>query len=115
MAAVGRHNTQATGGKYVLPIDDNGQCHLGHYLLRQLDRYASLLLPDQKNGKFIAAHPGEYVAFSDASLDSPRHLRKQEIPRAVPQAIVDELEAIEVQKQHGSGRGLSVTGLIEHP
>ncbi len=53
----------------------------------------------QDNGKLIAAHAAERVVFSQARFEAARQQRtKQAIAGVVPERVVHELEAIQVDE-----------------
>ena len=58
----------------------------------------------QQNGEFVAAEPRQRISRAQARLEPPRHRGQQLVADQVAEAVVDELETIEVEIQHGELR-----------
>ena len=56
--------------------------------------------PVQQNRELVAAQPRERVALPQARLEAPRHRDEQLVADQVAEAVVDDLEAIEVEIEH---------------
>ena len=54
----------------------------------------------EQNTKFVPAHSSERVDRAETGLESLRHRDQQLIAHHVPEAVVDQVETIEVQDQH---------------
>jgi len=52
------------------------------------------------DGEGVAAEPGHRVARPDGRPQASRHLHEQPVAGGVTQAVVDDLEAVEVQEEH---------------
>ena len=72
---------------------DHALCHQrGRLLIRQAR---------QQHGELIAADPCQRVAIADAALKAPPHELQRDIAHLVPEGVIDRLEAVEVQHEHG--------------
>src|SRR6266581_5434361 len=69
---------------------------LGH--LHHVARLGEVL--DERD-EFVAAETSDGVAFPHAHSQTPRSLLEQPVAERVAEGIVDELEAIEIEEQHG--------------
>ena len=58
----------------------------------------------QVGGELVAAEAREHVAVAQRDLQPAAGLAQQRIARLVPVAVVDELEAVDVDEQHGARR-----------
>ena len=56
--------------------------------------------PVQQNRELVAAQPGERVALPQARLEPARHRDQQLVADQVAEAVVDDLEAIEIEIEH---------------
>ena len=63
--------------------------------------------------KLVAAHTRERIFGTDATLDSAGELDEHEIPDAVPQAVVDDFEAVEIEEEDGETVSITVVDPIE--
>ena len=54
----------------------------------------------QENRELVAAQPGERVALPQARLEPARHRDQQLVAHQVAEAVVDDLEAVEVEIEH---------------
>ncbi len=59
------------------------------------------VVPDDQGRELVAAQPGGGVALPDRVLESAGGLDQQLVPRLVPDRVVDGLEAVEIDEQHG--------------
>ncbi len=64
-------------------------------------------LPDE-DAELVAAEARDGVAAAQDGLEAPRELDQQEVAVAMPQRVVDLLEAVEVHEQDGELRAVSV-------
>ena len=55
----------------------------------------------QENRELVAAEPRERVALPQARLEPARHRDQQLVADQVAEAVVDDLEAIEIEIEHG--------------
>ena len=53
------------------------------------------------DGKFVAAEPCQHVGFPQQRLEPGRCLPQQRVARGMAERIVDVLEAVEIEQQHG--------------
>ncbi|MNF45226.1 hypothetical protein D3C84_263540 [compost metagenome] len=75
-------------------------------VLQPLDQPLQVLgLPDirQQHQKLVCAEPGGEIPRAQAVADALRQQLEQQIPGAVPQVVVDQLEAVEIDEQQGEG------------
>ena len=57
--------------------------------------------PEQQNGELVAAQTGDRVGAAQRLLQTRADLGQQPIADLVTEGVVDVLEAIEIQQQHG--------------
>lgn len=76
-----------------------GQNALGHQL--GSPRRADVLEQDRE---LVAAEARRRIGWPQAATQSARHEDEQLVARDVPEAVVDVLEAVEVEEEHGDGR-----------
>ena len=55
----------------------------------------------QKQDELVAAEPGHHVASPHAAPQPDADLGQQPVARVMPEGIVDDLEAVEIDEQHG--------------
>ncbi len=55
----------------------------------------------QNNHKIVSADAGSGIAFAQLLSDAPGRGAQQGIATGVPQAVIDALEVVQVQIQHG--------------
>jgi hypothetical protein len=80
---------------------ERGQNDLPEPLRARL-RLVEATFRDQ-DGELVAAEPGEDVAGAQPGLEPRPHLPQQLVAGVVPEAVVDLLEAVEVEQQEGGG------------
>src|SRR3546814_13192793 len=61
-------------------------------------------LPDDRQREFLAAEPGDGAARAFPALETLGDLAEHDVPRLVPEGVVDRLEAIDVDQQQRGGR-----------
>jgi hypothetical protein len=83
-----------------------GLAQRGHQPLGQ--HHGVVLVHDVvgQDRELVAAQPRQHVARAQLLLHAPRHLLQQLVAGGVAQAVVDELEAVEVQEHHGKAVAL---------
>jgi hypothetical protein len=59
----------------------------------------------EQDGELVAAEPGHGVVAADRALEPPGHLDQQQVARVVAEVVVDLLEPVEVEHQHGGPAG----------
>jgi hypothetical protein len=64
----------------------------------------------EQDRELVAAEPGDGVAGAQGRLQPARDRDQQPVADVVPERVVDELEAVEVEEQHG-GAGVRVPAL----
>ena len=62
--------------------------------------WLSSLEPVQQNGELVAAQPRQRVSRPQARLEPARHRDQQLVADQVAEAVVDDLEAIEIEIEH---------------
>src|SRR3712207_8092601 len=55
--------------------------------------------PFDEDRELVAAEAGEGVLGADGGLQHPAHLADEPVPGGVPEAVVDALEAVEVEER----------------
>src|SRR3546814_7279439 len=60
--------------------------------------------PDDRQREFLAAEPGDGAARAFPALETLGDLAEHDVPRLVPEGVVDRLEAIDVDQQQRGGR-----------
>ena len=65
---------------------------------RRVRRLGSRIL---QNDELVAAHAGDRIGLSDAAAQPVRHRFQQRVADGMPKCVVDLLEAVEIQAQHG--------------
>ena len=71
---------------------------LGHH-----DGGGAVLQVFGQHHEFVAAQTGQSVRGAQTVVDAPRHLDQHLIAGQMAQAVVDQLEAVAVDEQHGEG------------
>src|ERR1700692_625469 len=67
----------------------------------------------QQQRELVAAEPGHGVARSQDARESTRERNQEMITDRVAEAVVDELEAIDVQEQHGASEARLPPGALQ--
>ncbi|MCY1409390.1 hypothetical protein D9M71_247390 [compost metagenome] len=88
----------------LLAIDQEGRFQGAHQALGDQRRGVGSIDAVQQDGEFIAAHPRQRVALPQAGAESRGDLDDEQVAGQVAQAVVDQLEAVEVDEQHREGR-----------
>jgi hypothetical protein len=89
----------------------------GHDALGDLDRDPFVGDLGEQHDELVAAQPPDYVPRAQCLTQPRRDLDEQRIASRVPEAVVHELEAIEIQQQHRdrlARAGPRVLQVIEH-
>jgi len=73
----------------------------GHQLFGHLRRAILAVYAFEQHDEFIAAQARQGVAFAQARRQLPGHLLQQFVAHMVAQGVVDVLEAVQVDEQHG--------------
>ena len=60
--------------------------------------------PVEEDREFVAAEPGQRVAVAQARLEPARGGDQQLVADQVAEAVVDDLEAVEIEVEHGERR-----------
>ena len=72
-----------------------------------LDRRLQIVDVLEQDRELVAAEPGGGVGRADARRDALRHLEQHPVADGVPEAVVDGLEVVEVDEQHGHAHALA--------
>ena len=83
------------------PLRLNGDSKLGLNAARHVGRVAGVRNAVEQNRELVAAQPRHHVGFANAMLQTTRHRNQQLIADRMAQTVVDVLEAIEVEEEHG--------------
>ena len=62
----------------------------------------------QENRELIAAQPREHVRPAQARFEPARHGDQQLVADQMAEAVVDDLEAVEIEIQHGEPAGVEL-------
>ena len=81
-----------------------GLAHGLHQALGQGHRKAFVFQLADEHAELVAAQAGHDVMRTQAFADAVRDLHEELISGVMPQAVVDELEAVEVEEHHRVGR-----------
>ena len=71
----------------------------------------------EQDAELVAAEAGHGVAGADAAAEAGGHRRQEPVAGGVAEAVVDGLEVVEVDEQHGAevaGAAAAVEGVL-HP
>ena len=77
------------------------RCQGSDHALRHQRSRLLIRQPRQQHGELIAADPCQRVAIANAALKTLPHELQRDIAHLVPEGVIDRLEAIEVQHEHG--------------
>ena len=69
--------------------------------LRRADRLVGGAQAAQDQDELVAAHPGDRVQLADLGAQAPAERDQQRIADRMAERVVDHLEAVEVEEQHG--------------
>ncbi len=99
----GRAHRHADAGARLdaLGADLEGIAHHVVHPIRHVDRVARVAHVVEPHGEFVAAVARQRVAFAQAGGQPARDLLEQLIARFVAEGVVDYLEAIDVDEEHG--------------
>ena len=61
-----------------------------------------------QQGELVAAQARDHVVLAHAHGDAPRDLHQQFVAGGVAHAVVDQLEAVQVEEQHGEGLAVAM-------
>jgi hypothetical protein len=110
---VGRIHADADARRHpaLLPQHDDRLHGRGEELARgdgDLLRIRHLL---QEHHEFVAAQARDDIARAQAVLETRAHFLQQLVSRFVPQGVVDDLEAVEVDEHHGKAAAVALRHL----
>jgi hypothetical protein len=97
-------DSDAAGRKNTLPVQLNGGAQGFDDALGDLNRRGKIGRIFDQDRKFVTTDARQGVLRAYAPLEAPRNLLEQSIAFDMAQAVVDDLEPVEIQKQHGTGR-----------
>ena len=108
--AVLRVEADADAGRHeqLLVLLQEGLAQRVEHLVRHLGRVHRRGDVGQQQRELVAAQPRHRVAFPQAAAQPLRHVGDQAVAHGVAQGIVDDLEAVEVQEQHGQALAVTV-------
>ena len=109
--AVGRceGDADADADLYLMVTDHDRRAHDLDKAARQGGHRARLILSDLQHGKFVAADPGQEVGFTQRAAEPLGRDLQQPIPALMAKRIIDHLEAIEVEAEHGNAGATAET------
>ena len=109
--ALGRRTAQrdpdGRAGEHFVPFDEIRGRERAMDALRDGDRLFVGGDAFHQQGEFVAAQPRHGVAGAAAALQAARDLDEELVAGAVPEAVVDQLEAVEVEEENGEAGGLA--------
>ena len=107
------HRDADTGArKHLVPLHPEGIAQHGVDPVGDRDRVVLVAHPAHQDGELVAAHPGQQrlgagagglageIVMTDGRLEAGTDLGDQGIAGCVAQAVVDELEAVQVDEDH---------------
>ena len=107
-------DADAGRGEYFPAADRKGRAQ--HLLNPERDGVGLLLVAErmQENGELVSAQPGKDVSLPQARLEPPRDRGEQLVAHRVAEAVVDDLEAVEVEiKRREPGAAGPLLDLVE--
>ena len=105
-------DADAGGEEHLLPLQGIGERdrlqdapgHLGHVLeMLDIGEHDGELVPPQarhQRGGAVLLGARQAVALPDAAQQAVRHVLQQAVPDSVPQGVVHQLEAVQVEEEH---------------
>src|SRR5207249_4413257 len=99
VARLAHRDADRRGADDLLVLDLDGFLEGGLDALGDVDGVLGVLDVFEEDGELVAAEAGDGVAGSHRELEAPRGLDEQGVAGAVAHAVVDELEAIEVEEE----------------
>ena len=101
VAAVGDDDADGGGDDHGAVVDDDGRLQRVEQPLGDLDRAALAGQPLAQHRELVAAHARERVALRDQRPEPHRDLAEQLVAALMAERVVDELEAVDVEHEHG--------------
>jgi len=100
----------AAGGRHLLLLEGNGSPQL--FLDAVDDRQYVAGAGDrvEQDHELVASHAGDGVNLADATRQLDRHAPEEHIPGQVADAVVDELEPVQIEHQDGEDRVFPTPG-----
>ncbi len=93
-------NADAGAGVELLALDHERRFKRMHQALGDAHRLVHVVDAVEQDGEFIAAHAGQRIVHAQALPQPRRHLHDQRVAGEVAKAVVDQLEAVQVDKEH---------------
>ena len=90
-----------------LPVDDERLLERGQTALGDGDAGGGILEARQQKDEFVASPARQRVAVPDAGLEPGAGDLEQRVAHAVTERVVDVLEAVDIDHQHGQLRALA--------
>src|SRR4051812_3235858 len=98
--AVGYGDSYACGDEQLGAVDDQRLGDLGAQPLSDLDRRDSGADVAEHDDELVATESAEHVAIADDGAQALAHAAQQLVAYAVAQAVVDDLEVVDVDEHH---------------
>ena len=99
----GEHaDADAGADKQLMPVDIERAFHDLQHLLRKPGGLARVLTAVDQHGELITAQPGHGKAFAEHPEQTLGHRLEQQVTDVVAQAVIDDLEVIEVDHQQST-------------
>jgi hypothetical protein len=86
-----------------MTIKDIGAAEQVDQTLRQGGSCPGLPHPRLQDRELVAAQAGDRVGLSDDRADALRHRSQQRVPEGVAKSVVNGLEPVEIEAEHGDG------------
>ena len=82
--------------------------HRGQQPVDQFFDSVEILDTGDQHGEFVAPESADDVVLARSVLKPGRDGRQHDVPEAMPEAVVDLFEGVEVDPQHGKAHGVGV-------
>ncbi len=108
--AVFRKEADADRRPQVVLVAGHGERHAHRLedLARESDQISGVVVTAHDNHELVAAHPRERALCLHARREPARHAAQERIARFVAGRVVDLLEAVQIDEQHGNARELVI-------
>ena len=92
-------DTDAPRRTALMPGKNDGRQQGSENLFRNICDLLPIVNPVENDDELVAAKPGDEVAFAYATLDPFGYLDQQHVASPVPERVVDDLEAVEIDEE----------------
>ncbi len=98
-ATVGTHHTDTAGREHRVIIDHERLLERRQYSLSDL-RPGLQRRVDAQHGELVTAQPRQQVPFAHATAQALSGLHQKDVAAVMTQAVIDHLEAIQIDEHH---------------